>query len=138
MKKIIKFLSNLTKRKGIWYTIYYVTIGFIYKVIRRAWLGVKSLGWLFGFIAFAISSTIFFSPTIAGTIAFYITGNRWFLGIATGYFTWVMLPTGSSLLYAFIVAGTIPVVSFLKKFLEGKNEKTNKVLSGKNKPANKS
>lgn len=134
MKKAFRFLSNLTKRKGIWYTIYYVTIGFVLRVIRRAWLGVKSLGWLFGFIAFAISSTIFFSPTIAGTIAFYITGNRWFLGLATGYFTWVMLPTGSSLVYAFVVAGTIPVVKVLKNILEGKNEKTNKVLSGKNKP----
>ena len=137
MKKAFRFLSNLTKRKGIWYTIYYVSIGFVLRVLRRAWLGVKSLGWLFGFIAFAISSTIFFSPTIASTIAFYITGNRWFLGIATGYFTWVMLPTGSSLVYAFVVAGTIPVVKFLKNILEGKNEKTNQVLSRKNKPADK-
>lgn len=115
MKKIILYLSNLTKRKGIWYTIYYVTIGFLCKVIRRAWLGVKSLGWLFGFIAFTISTTIFFSPTIAGTITYWITGNVWFLGIATSYFTWVVLPTGSSLVYAFIVAATIPIVSFFKK-----------------------
>jgi hypothetical protein len=136
MKKAFKFFSNLTKRKGIWYTIYYLSIGFVLRVLRRAWLGVKSLGWLFGFIAFAISSTIFFSPTIASTIAFYITGNRWFLGIATGYFTWVMLPTGSSLVYAFVVAGTIPVVKFFKDSIEGKkNEKTNTLLQDKNKPA---
>lgn len=123
MKKIISYLSNLTKRKGIWYTIYYVTIGFLYKVIRRAWLGVKSLGWLFGFIAFTISTTIFFSPTIAGTITYWITGNAWFLGIATSYFTWVVLPTGSSLVYAFIVAATIPVVKILKNISEGKEVK---------------
>ena len=115
MKKVISYLSNLTKRKGIWYTIYYVTIGFLYRVLRRAWLGVKSLGWFFGFIAFLISTTIFFSPTIAGVIVYWLTGNVWFLGIATSYFTWVVLPTGSSLLYAFIVAATIPIVSFFKK-----------------------
>jgi hypothetical protein len=120
MKKIISFLSNLKKRRGIWYTIYYITIGFIYKVLRRAWLGVKSLGWLFGFIAFIISTTIFFSPTIGGVIGYWITGNAWFLGIATGYFTLVVIPNGSSLVYAFIVAATIPVVKFMKHFIEGK------------------
>lgn len=123
MKKVISFLSNLTKRRGIWYTIYYITIGFVYKIIRRAWLGVKSLGWLFGFIAFTISTTIFFSPTIAGIIVYWITGNGWFLGLATGYFTWVVLPTGSSLLYAFIVAATIPVVKVFKDISEGKEVK---------------
>jgi hypothetical protein len=117
MKTIINFLSNLTKRRGIWYTVYYVTIGFVYKILRRAWLGVKSLGWFFGFIAFAISTTIFFSPTIAGTVAFWITGNAWFLGIATGYMTWVILPTGSSLVYALVVAATIPLIKFIKKLV---------------------
>jgi hypothetical protein len=120
MKKIIQFLSNLTKRKGIWYTIYYISFGFVFKVIKGAWLGVKSLGWFFGFIAFAISTTIFFSPTIAGTIVFWITGNAWFLGIATGYMTWVILPTGSSLVYALIVGATIPVVKIFKNIFEGK------------------
>jgi len=120
MKKIIQFLSNLTKRKGIWYTIYYISFGFVFKVIKRAWLGVKSLGWLFGFIAFVISTSIFFSPTIAGVIGYWITGNAWFLGIATSYFTWVILPTGSSLVYAFIVAATIPVVKIFKNIFEGK------------------
>lgn len=115
MKKLILFLSNLTKRRGIWYTIYYITIGFIYKVLRRAWLEFKSLGWFFGFIAFIVSGAIFFSPTIVGVIVYWVTGNNWFLGIATSYFTWVVLPTGSSLLYAFIVAATIPIVSFFKK-----------------------
>jgi hypothetical protein len=117
MKKAIQFLSNLTKRKGIWYTIYYISFGFVFKVIKGAWLGVKSLGWFFGFIAFTISTTIFFSPTIAGTIVFWITGNAWFLGIATGYMTWVILPTGSSLVYALVVAATIPLVRFIKKLL---------------------
>jgi hypothetical protein len=120
MKKIIQFLSNLTKRKGIWYTIYYISFGFVFKVIKGAWLGVKSLGWLFGFIAFVISTSIFFSPTIAGVIGYWITGNAWFLGIATSYFTWVILPTGSSLVYAFIVAATIPVVKIFKNIFEGK------------------
>jgi hypothetical protein len=115
MKKIIQFLSNLTKTRGIWYTIYYIFIGALIDIIRKAWLGVKSLGWFFGFIAFAISTTIFFSPTIAATVAYWITGNAWLLGIATGYMTWVMFPTGSSLVYAFVVAGTIPMVSFIKK-----------------------
>jgi hypothetical protein len=123
MKKIISFLSNLTKRRGIWYTIYYITIGFLLKVLRRAWLGVKSLGWFFGFIAFAISTIIFFSPTIGGLIGYWITGNAWFLGVATSYFTWVVLPTGSSLVYAFIVAATIPVVKVMKNFIEGKEVK---------------
>ena len=123
MKKFISYLSNLTKRKGIWYTIYYVTIGFLYRVLRRAWLGVKSLGWFFGFIAFLISTTIFFSPTIAGVIVYWLTGNVWFLGIATSYFTWVVLPTGSSLVYAFIVAATIPVVKIFKNIIEGKEVK---------------
>lgn len=123
MKKLISYLSNLTKRKGIWYTIYYVTIGFLYRVLRRAWLGVKSLGWFFGFIAFLISTTIFFSPTIAGVIVYWLTGNVWFLGIATSYFTWVVLPTGSSLVYAFIVAATIPVVKIFKNIFEGKEVK---------------
>ena len=123
MKRLILFLSNLTKRKGIWYTIYYITIGFVFKVIKGAWLGVKSLGWFFGFIAFAISTTIFFSPTIAGTIVFWITGNAWFLGIATGYMTWVILPTGSSLVYALVVAATIPVVKIFKNIFEGKEVK---------------
>jgi hypothetical protein len=117
MKKVIRFLSNLTKRKGIWYTIYYISFGFVFKVIKGAWLGVKSLGWFFGFIAFAISTTIFFSPTIAGTIVFWITGNAWFLGIATGYMTWVILPTGSSLVYALVVAATIPLIKFIKKLV---------------------
>ena len=121
--QIIKFLSNLTKRRGIWYTIYYITIGFLLKVLRRAWLGVKSLGWFFGFIAFAISTIIFFSPTIAGTVLYWITGNAWFLGIATGYMTWVILPTGSSLIYALIVAATIPVVKIFKNIFEGKEVK---------------
>jgi hypothetical protein len=120
MKKFISFLSNLTKRKGIWYTIYYITIGFLYRVLRRAWLGVKSLGWFFGFIAFAISTAIFFSPTIAGTIAYWITRNIWFLTVATGYMTWVILPTGSAFVYAFIVAATIPVVKIFKNIIEGK------------------
>ena len=123
MKKLISYLSNLTKRKSIWYTIYYVTIGFLYRVLRRAWLGVKSLGWFFGFIAFLISTTIFFSPTIAGVIVYWLTGNVWFLGIATSYFTWVVLPTGSSLVYAFIVAATIPVVKIFKNIFEGKEVK---------------
>lgn len=123
MNKIFNFLSNLTKRRGIWYTIYYITIGFVYKIIRRAWLGVKSLGWFFGFIAFLISTSIFFSPTIAGVIVYWITGNAWFLGIATSYFTWVVLPTGSSLVYAFIVAATIPVVKIFKNIIEGKEVK---------------
>ena len=127
MKKLISYLSNLTKRKGIWYTIYYITIGFIYKVLRRAWLGVKSLGWFFGFIAFLISTTIFFSPTIAGVIVYWLTGNVWFLGIATSYFTWVVLPTGSSLLYAFIVAATIPIVSFLKNNLLKRRHSINEI-----------
>jgi hypothetical protein len=113
----------LTKRKGIWYTIYYVSIGFVLRILRRAWLGVKSLGWLFGFIAFVISSTIFFSPTIAGVIGYWITGNGWFLGLATSYFTWVLLPTGSSLVYAFVVAATIPVVRIMKNIIEGKEVK---------------
>jgi hypothetical protein len=117
MKKLISFLSNLTKRKGIWYTIYYISFGFVFKVIKGAWLGVKSLGWFFGFIAFAISTTIFFSPTIAGTIVFWITGNAWFLGIATGYMTWVILPTGSSLVYALVVAVTIPVIKLIKRLV---------------------
>jgi hypothetical protein len=123
MKKFISFLSNLTKRKGLWYTIYYITIGFLLKVLRRAWLGVKSLGWFFGFIAFLISTTIFFSPTIGGLIGYWITGNAWFLGVATSYFTWVVLPTGSSLVYAFIVAATIPVVKIFKNISEGKEVK---------------
>jgi hypothetical protein len=123
MKRLILFLSNLTKRRGIWYTIYYITIGFLLKVLRRAWLGVKSLGWFFGFIAFVISTTIFFSPTIGGVIVYWITGNAWFLGVATSYFTWVVLPTGSSLVYAFIVAATIPVVKVMKNFIEGKEVK---------------
>ena len=118
MKTLIRFLTNLTKRKGIWYTIYYITIGFVFKVIKRAWLGVKSLGWFFGFIAFTISTTIFFSPTIAATIAYWITGNGWFLGIATGYMTWVIFPTGSSLIYALVVAATIPVVKVMKNIIE--------------------
>jgi hypothetical protein len=115
MSKIFLFLSNLTKRRGIWYTIYYITLGVLFKIIRRAWLGVKSLGWFFGFIAFIISTGIFFSPTIAATMAYWFTGNVWFLGIATGYMTWVIFPTGSAFVYAFIVAGTIPAVSFIKK-----------------------
>jgi hypothetical protein len=123
MKRLILFLSNLTKRRGIWYTIYYITVGFLLKVLRRAWLGVKSLGWFFGFIAFVISTTIFFSPTIGGVIVYWITGNAWFLGVATSYFTWVVLPTGSSLVYAFIVAATIPVVKVMKNFIEGKEVK---------------
>jgi hypothetical protein len=123
MKKIFKFLSNLTKRRGIWYTIYYITLGVLFKIIRKAWLGVKSLGWFFGFIAFAISTTIFFSPTIAGTIAYWITGNAWFLGIATGYMTWVIFPTGSAFVYAFVVAATIPVVKIFKNIIEGKEVK---------------
>jgi hypothetical protein len=84
---------------------------------------VKSLGWIFGFIAFTISTTIFFSPTIAGTVIYWITGNLWFLGIATGYMTWVILPTGSSLIYALVVAATIPVVKILKNLFEGKEVK---------------
>ena len=120
MKKLFRFLSNLTKRKGIWYTIYYVLIGFMLRIIKKAWLGVKSLGWFFGFIAFTISTTIFFSPTIAGTVMYWITGNAWFLGIATGYMTWVIFPTGSAFVYAFIVAATIPVVKFIKIMIEGK------------------
>lgn len=127
MKKAISYLSNLTKRKGIWYTIYYVTIGFIYKVLRRAWLGVKSLGWFFGSIAFIVSGAIFFSPTIVGVIVYWITGNNWFLGIATSYFTWVVLPTGSSLLYAFIVAATIPIVSFFKNNLLKRRHNINEI-----------
>jgi hypothetical protein len=123
MKKLFLFLSNLTKRRGIWYTIYYITIGVLYKIIKKAWLGVKSLGWFFGFIAFAISTTIFFSPTIAGTIAYWITKNAWFLGIATGYMTWVIFPTGSAFVYAFIVAATIPVVKIFKNIFEGKEVK---------------
>jgi hypothetical protein len=123
MKRLILFLSNLTKRRGIWYTIYYITIGFLLKVLRRAWLGVKSLGWFFGFIAFVISTTIFFSPTIGGLIGYWITGNAWFLGIATGYMTWVILPTGSAFVYAFIVAATIPVVKIFKNISEGKEVK---------------
>jgi hypothetical protein len=121
--RLIKFLSNLTKRKGIWYTIYYISFGFVFKVIKGAWLGVKSLGWFFGFIAFVISTTIFFSPTIAGTVAFWITGNIWFLTVATGYMTWVILPTGSAFVYAFIVAATIPVVKIFKNISEGKEVK---------------
>jgi hypothetical protein len=117
MFRIIQFLSNLTKTKGIWYTIYYIFIGALINIIRRAWLGVKSLGWFFGFIAFTISTTIFFSPTIAGTVAYWITGNAWFLGIATGYMTWVIFPTGSAFLYAFIVAATIPLVKFIKRLV---------------------
>jgi hypothetical protein len=120
MKKLIRFLSNLTKRKGIWYTIYYITLGVLFKIIRKAWLGVKSLGWFFGFIAFAISTLIFFSPTIAGTVAYWITGNLWFLTVATGYMTWVIFPTGSAFVYAFIVAATIPVVKIFKNISEGK------------------
>jgi len=123
MKRFILFLSNLTKRRGIWYTIYYITIGFLLKVLRKAWLGVKSLGWFFGFIAFVISTTIFFSPTIGGMIGYWITGNAWFLGIATGYMTWVILPTGSSLVYALVVAATIPVVKIFKNIFEGKEVK---------------
>lgn len=123
MKKLIRFLSNLTKRRGIWYTIYYITLGVIFKIIRKAWLGVKSLGWFFGFIAFIISTTIFFSPTIAATITYWITGNAWFLGIATGYMTWVIFPTGSAFVYAFVVAATIPVVKIFKNIMEGKEVK---------------
>jgi hypothetical protein len=120
MKRLIQFLSNLTKRKGLWYTIYYVTIGFVFRVLRKAWLGVKSLGWLFGFIAFIISTAIFFSPTIGGVIGYWITGNAWFYATALGYFMWVVAPSGSSILYAFIVTATIPVVKFMKHFIEGK------------------
>jgi len=123
MKKFISFLSNLTKRKGIWYTIYYIAFGFMIRVIKRAWLGVKSLGWFFGFIAFTISTTIFFSPTIAGAVLYWITGNGWFLGIATGYLTLVIAPNGSAFIYAFIVANTIPVVKFIKIMIEGKEVK---------------
>jgi hypothetical protein len=90
------------------------------RIIKKTWLGVKSLGWFFGFIAFTISTTIFFSPTIAGTVMYWITGNAWFLGIATGYMTWVIFPTGSAFVYAFIVAATIPVVKFIKIMIEGK------------------
>jgi hypothetical protein len=120
MKKIIRFLSNLTKRKGIWYTIYYIAFGFMIRMVRRAWLGVKSLGWFFGFIAFLISNVIFFSPTIVGVIGYWITQNGWFIGMASGYMTWVMLPTGSAIVYAFIVAATIPFVKLLKKIFIGK------------------
>jgi hypothetical protein len=123
MKKVFRFLSNLTKRKGIWYTIYYVLIGFMLRIIKKAWLGVKSLGWFFGFIAFTISTTIFFSPTIAATIIYWITGNIWFSTVALGYFMWVVAPSGSSILYAFIVTATIPVVKFIKVMIEGKEVK---------------
>jgi hypothetical protein len=51
---------------------------------------------------------------------YWITGNGWFLGIATGYMTWVIFPTGSAFVYAFIVAATIPVVKFIKIMIEGK------------------
>jgi len=118
MKRLIQFLSNLTKRKGIWYTIYYIFIGALINIIRRAWLGVKSLGWVFGFIAFTISTILFFSPTIAGIVVYWITGNLWFLGLATGYFSWVVFPTGSAFVYAFIVAATIPVVKIIKNIME--------------------
>jgi hypothetical protein len=117
MKKIIQFLSNLTKTRGIWYTIYYIFIGALIDIILKAWLGVKSLGWFFGFIAFTISTTIFFTPTILGIIVYWITGNLWFLGLATGYFSWVMFPTGSAFVYAFILAATIPLVKFIKKLV---------------------
>jgi uncharacterized membrane protein len=134
MKKLFRFLSRMVEKKGIWFTIYFLTIGFVFKVMKKAWLGVKSLGWLFGFIAFTISNTIFFSPVIVSSILFYTTRNGWFLGAATSYMTWVMFPTGSSLVYAFVVAVTIPAVKFLKNIIEGrKNEKSYKVLQGKNK-----
>jgi hypothetical protein len=120
MKKIIQFLSNLTKTRGIWYTIYYIFVGALIDIIRKAWLGVKSLGWFFGFIAFTISTTIFFSPTIAGIVGYWITGNLWFLGLATGYFSWVMFPTGSAFVYAFIVAATVPMVKLMKNILATK------------------
>ena len=119
---MFRYLSNLTKRKGIWYTIYYIAFGFMIRIVRKAWLGVKSLGWFFGFIAFVISNAIFFSPTIAGVIAYWITGNNWFIGIASGYMTWVILPTGSSIIYALVVAATIPFVSYFKKKLIFKKE----------------
>jgi hypothetical protein len=120
MKRFFNYIANLTKAKGLWYTIYYITIGFVIGVIVKAWNGVKSLGWFYGFIAFAISSLLFFSPTILGAATFFITGNGWFLGLATGYFWWVVAPTGSSLLYAFIVTGTIPIVKFFKDRLSVK------------------
>ena len=123
MKRFFNYIANLTKAKGLWYTIYYLTFGFVISVIIKAWQGVKSLGWIFGFIAFTISTTIFFSPTIAGTVIYWITGNLWFLGIATGYMTWVILPTGSSLVYALVVAATIPVVKIFKNIFEGKEVK---------------
>jgi hypothetical protein len=123
MKRFFNYIANLTKTRGLWYTIYYLTFGFVISVIIKAWQGVKSLGWIFGFIAFTISSTIFFSPTIIGFIMYWITGNLWFIGLATSYFTWVVLPTGSSLIYAFIVAATIPVVRVIKNITEGKEVK---------------
>jgi hypothetical protein len=115
MKRFFNHIAKLTKARGLWYTIYYLTFGFVISVIIKAWQGVKSLGWLFGFIAFTISTGVFFSPTITGFIIYWITGNLWFLGLATSYFTWVVLPTGSSLVYAFIVTGTVTVISIVKK-----------------------
>jgi hypothetical protein len=115
MKRFFNYIANLTKAKSLWYTIYYITIGFVIGVIVKAWNGVKSLGWFYGFIAFAISSLLFFSPTIIGFIIYLITGNLWFSTASGLYFMWVVAPTGSSLVYAFIVTGTVTVISIVKK-----------------------
>ena len=123
MKRFFNYIANLTKAKSLWYTIYYITIGFVIGVIVKAWNGVKSLGWFYGFIAFAISSLLFFSPTIIGFIIYLITGNLWFSTASGLYFMWVVAPTGSSILYAFIVTATIPVVKILKNLFEGKEVK---------------
>jgi len=75
---------------------------------------IKSLGWFWGTMVFIISGIIFFIPSIILVALFWIFNNEWFLAAATGYITWIVLPTGSWILYLFILSGVLPITIWIK------------------------
>lgn len=108
-------IKNIYQTRGFWYTVYYVTIGFVLNLIIKLWKDVKSLGWFVGFLILLTAVIVYFSPTWIGILIYFLTGNAWWLGVGSAYFLWILYPTGSSLLFAAILTGLVEFALFFKK-----------------------
>lgn len=107
-------LHKLYKSRGLLYTVYYITLGMMIGLIKHLWNDVKKLGWLLGAAALVISTLLFFAPTIVGGTIYAMTGNAWWLSVATAYFLWVVYPTGSSLWFVAIATAVIEILKVFK------------------------
>jgi len=92
---------------------------------QRTYRNVRALGWFWGMFAVFISGVIFYSPAIVCVVIFGVTGNAWYLGLATTYVVWWFSPLFSPalLVYFALLGGVIAIINKIGMALRRRENK---------------